>query len=95
MSVIGHFFLILMDRKSSSASNESLSALYVKSMWDAVMRQRDAIIAEVAKEKPEIQIIITDALDAPFYVQNCQHPGKGHHVEKWWLFGSIMSRCQR
>jgi hypothetical protein len=74
--------IILMDRNSSSVSNESLSGSYVKSMYDAVMRQRDAIIAEVVKEKPELQILITDALDAPFNVQNCQHPGKGHRVEK-------------
>ncbi len=34
------------------------------------------------KEKPELQILITDALDAPFNVQNRQRPGKGHRVEK-------------
>ena len=74
--------IILMDRNSSSALNESLSGLYVKSMYNAVMRQRNAIIAEVVKQKPELQILITDALDAPFNVQNCQRPGKGHCVEK-------------
>ena len=65
-----------MDRNASRASNESLSASYIKNMCDAVMRQHNAIIAEVVKEKSELQILITDALDAPFYVQNCQHPTK-------------------
>ena len=51
-------------------------------MYNAVMRQRNAIIAEVLKEKPELQILITDALDAPSNVQNCQHPGQVHCVEK-------------
>jgi hypothetical protein len=51
-------------------------------MYNAVMRHCYAIIAEVVKEKPELQILITDALDAPFNVQNCQRPGKGHPVEK-------------
>jgi hypothetical protein len=31
------------------------------------------IIAEVVKEKPELEILIADALDPPFYVQNRQH----------------------
>ena len=74
--------IILMDRNSSSTSNESLSGSCVKSMYDAVMRQRNAIIAEVLKEKPELQILITDALDAPSNVQNCQRPGQVHCVEK-------------
>ena len=74
--------IILMDKNFLSTSNESLSGLYVKSMHDAVMRQHDAIIAEVVKEKPELQILITDALDAPFNVQNRHRPGKGHRVEK-------------
>ena len=39
-------------------------------MYDSVMRQRDAIIAEVVREKPELEILITDALDAPFIIQN-------------------------
>ena len=76
--------IILMDRNASNASNESLSALYVKNMYDSIiiMRQHNAIIAEVVKEKPELEILITDALDAPFLVQNCQRPGKMHRVEK-------------
>ena len=59
-----------------------MSTSYVKSMYNAVMRQHNAIIAEVVKEKPKLQILITDALDALFYVQNRQRPGKGHRVEK-------------
>ena len=74
--------IILMDRNASNASNESLSASYVKSMYDSIMRQRNAIIAEVVKEKPELEILITDALDAPFIVENRQRPGKMHRVEK-------------
>ena len=74
--------IILMDRNASNASNESLSASYVKSMYDSIMRQRNAIIAEVVKEKPELEILITDALDAPFIVENRQCPGKMHRVEK-------------
>ena len=74
--------IILMDRNASNTSNESLSALYVKNMYDSVMRQRDAIIAEVVKEKPELEILITDALDVPFFIQNRQCPGKMHRVEK-------------
>jgi len=74
--------IIPMDRNASNASNESLSASYVKNMYDSVMRQRGAIIAEVVREKPELEILITDALDAPFYVQNRQRPGKMHRVEK-------------
>jgi hypothetical protein len=74
--------IILMDRNASNASNESLSALYVKSMYDSIMRQHNVIIAEVVKEKPELEILITDALDAPFLVENRQRPGKMHHVEK-------------
>jgi hypothetical protein len=74
--------IILMDRNASNASNESLSASYVKSMYDSIMRQRNAIIAEVVKEKPELEILITDALDAPFLVENRQRPGKMHRVEK-------------
>jgi hypothetical protein len=61
-----------MVRNASSGSNKSLTALYVKNMYDAVMRQRDAIIAEVVKEKPELEILIRDALDVPFCIQNCQ-----------------------
>ena len=58
--------IILMDRNASSTSNESLSTLYVKNMHNAVMRQHNAIIAEVVKKKPELEIlIITDSLDAP------------------------------
>ena len=53
--------IILMDRNASNASNESLSALYIKNMYDSVMRQRDAVIGEVVKEKPELEILITDA----------------------------------
>jgi len=56
--------IILMDRNASNASNESLSASYIKNIYDSVMRQRDAIIAEVVREKPELEILITDALDA-------------------------------
>ena len=74
--------IILMDRNASNASSESLSASYVKSMYDSIMRQRNAIIAEVVKEKPELEILITDALDAPFIVENRQRPGKIHCVEK-------------
>jgi hypothetical protein len=61
-----------MVRNASSGSNKSSTALYVKNMYDAVMRQQDAIIAEVVKEKPELGILIRDALDAPFCIQNCQ-----------------------
>jgi hypothetical protein len=46
--------IILMDRNASNASNESLSASYVKNMYDSIMRQRNAIIAEVVKEKPMV-----------------------------------------
>ena len=74
--------IILMDRNASNASNESLSASYIKNMYDSIMRQRNAIIAEVVKEKPELEILITDALDAPFIVENRQRPGKMHRVEK-------------
>ena len=58
--------IILMDRNASNASNESMSASYVKKMYDSIMRQCNANIAEVVKEKPELEILITDALDAPF-----------------------------
>jgi hypothetical protein len=62
-------------------------------MYDAVMRQRDAIIAEVTAFKPELEILITDALDAPFNVQNRQRPGKIHRVEKlvdiWELYKQV------
>jgi hypothetical protein len=51
-------------------------------MYDSVMRQRNAIIAEVVNKKPELEILISDALDAPFFIQNCQCPGKMHRVEK-------------
>ena len=44
--------IILMDRKASNASTESLSASYIKNMYDSVMRQCDAIIVEVVREKP-------------------------------------------
>ena len=65
-------------------------------MYDSVMRQRDVIIAEVVREKPELEILITDALDAPFIVQNRQRPGKMHRVEeKLVIFGSITSRSRR
>ena len=74
--------IILMDRNASNASNESLSALYIKNMYDSVMRQRNAIIAEVVKEKPELEILITVALDAPFLVQDRQRPSKMHRLEK-------------
>jgi len=90
-----HQMIILMDRNASNASNESLSTSYVKNMYDSVMRQRGAIIAEVVREKPELEILITDALDAPFIVQNRQRPGKMHRVEKLVIFGSITSRCRR
>jgi DNA polymerase elongation subunit (family B) len=73
--------IILMDRNASNASNESLSASYVKSMYDSIMRQHNVIIAEVVKEKRELEILITDALDTPFLVENCQRPGKMHGVE--------------
>ena len=73
--------IILMDRNASNASNESLSASYVKSMYDSIMRQHNAIIAEVVKEKRELEILITDALDTPFLVENRQRPGKMHGVE--------------
>ena len=63
--------IILMDRNASNASNESLSASYVKNIYDSVMRQRGAIIAEVVREKPELEILITDALDVPFIVRGC------------------------
>jgi len=63
--------IIPMDRNASNASNESLSASYVKNMYDSVMRQCGAIIAEVVREKPELEILITDALDAPFIVRGC------------------------
>ena len=73
--------IILMDRNASNALNESLSASYVKSMYDSIMRQHNAIIAEVVKEKRELEILITDALDTPFLVENRQRPGKMHGVE--------------
>jgi hypothetical protein len=63
--------IVLMDRNA-----------YVKNMYDAVIRQQDAIIAEVVKEKPELEVLIRDVLDAPFCVQNHQQPGKMHCVEK-------------
>jgi hypothetical protein len=50
-------------------------------MYDSIMRQHNAIIAEVVKEKRELEILITDALDTPFLVENCQRPGKMHGVE--------------
>jgi hypothetical protein len=85
--------IVLMDKNASGASVESLTTSYVKFMYDAVMRQRDAIIAEVTAFKPELEILITDALDAPFNVQNRQHPGKIHRVEKlvdiWELYEQV------
>ncbi len=68
--------IVLMDTNASGASNESSTASNVKSIFDAVMRQRDAIIAEVIAVKPELKILITYALDGPFNVQNRQRPGK-------------------
>jgi Flp pilus assembly protein TadG len=50
--------IVLMDKNALGASVESLTASYVKSMYDAVLRQRDAIIAEVIAVKPEIEIQI-------------------------------------
>ena len=67
--------VVLMDKNALGASSESLTASYVKGMYDAVMRQRDAIIAEVIAVKPELEICVTDALDAPFNVQYHQRPG--------------------
>jgi hypothetical protein len=37
----------------------------------------------VVKVKPELEILIRDALDAPFCIQNCQQPGKMHCVKKF------------
>ncbi len=68
--------IVLMDKNASGASVESLTTYYVKSMYDAVMRQRDATIADVTAFKPELEILITDASDAPFNVRNRQRPGK-------------------
>jgi 5S rRNA maturation endonuclease (ribonuclease M5) len=48
--------IVLMDQNASGASIESLMASYVKGMYDAFMRQRDAIIAEVIAVKTEIEI---------------------------------------
>jgi hypothetical protein len=73
--------IVLMDINALSGSNKSLTTSYIKIMYDAVLRQRDAIIAEVVKEKPEIEILIRDALDAPFCIQNRQRPGIMHRVE--------------
>ena len=71
-----------MARNASNTSNESLSASFVNNMYDSVMRRRNAIIADVVQRKARAEILITDALDAPFYVQICQCPGKMHPVEK-------------
>ncbi len=46
------------------------------------MSKRDAIISMVVVEKPELEIMITDTLDAPFNVQGKQRPSKVHRVEK-------------
>ena len=46
------------------------------------MSKRDMIILMVVAEKPELEIMITDALDATFNVQVKQHPGKVHRIEK-------------
>jgi hypothetical protein len=64
--------IVLMDINALSGSNKSLTTSYIKIMYDAVLRQQDAIIAEVVKEKPELEILIRDSLDAPFCIQNRQ-----------------------
>jgi hypothetical protein len=51
------------------------------------MSKRDMIILMVVTEKPELEIMITDALDAPFNAQGKQHPG-------WVIFGSSTCRCR-
>ena len=48
--------IVLMDKNASGASIESLTASYLKGMNDAVMRQRDAIIAEAIAVKLELEI---------------------------------------
>jgi hypothetical protein len=86
--------ILLMDKNASSASNESLSASFVKSLLDAFMGQRDTIISAVVAEKPELEILITDLLDALFNAQsNCQRPGKTHPVENLvyiWEYSSVI-----
>ena len=87
--------ILLMDKNASSASNESLSASFVKKLYEDVMSKRDAIISMVVAEKPELEIMITDALDAPFNVQGKQRPGKVHRVEKlvdiWEFYEQVPS----
>jgi hypothetical protein len=74
--------ILLMEKNASKASNESLSSSFLKKLYEDVMSKRDVIILMVVTEKPELEIMITDALDAPFNVQGKQHPGKVHRVEK-------------
>ncbi len=71
-----------MDKNALSALNESLSALFVKSINDAVMSKQDLIILVMIMESPKLEIMITDALDAPFNIQRNQHPGKVYRIEK-------------
>jgi Flp pilus assembly protein TadG len=48
--------IFLMDKNALGASIESLTASYLKGMYDEVMRQRDVIMAEVIAVKPELKI---------------------------------------
>jgi hypothetical protein len=72
--------ILLMDKNASKASNESLSSLFVKKLYEDVMSKRDMIISMVVAEKPELEIMITDALDAPFNVQG-KHPPAGERAK--------------
>ena len=53
------------------------------------------IILMVVAEKLELEIMITDALDATFNVQVKQHPGKVHRIEKlvdiWEFYEQVPS----
>ncbi len=77
--------ILLVDKNALSALNESLSALFVKRMYDAVLSKQDLIILVVVTEKPELEIMITDAVDARV---------KSIASRSWWIFVSATSRCR-
>ena len=54
----------------------------VSTCVDAAIGPLDAISTAASAIASAADILITDALDVPFYVQNRQRPGKMHRVEK-------------
>ncbi|KAL3810895.1 hypothetical protein ACHAXA_000424 [Cyclostephanos tholiformis] len=85
--------ILLIDKNATKASNELLSSLFVKKLYEDVMNKHDAFISMVVPEKPKLEIVIMDALDAPCNVQGKQHPDKVHHIGKlvdiWEIYEQV------